>query len=213
MLFTPLPSIPSLYKTTEMCSTDLEATKSNSSKDFITAKASAKAESVSTILWHRSVTVSRPHLTLLQRYVQQKSPPNMMTQCAVCKPKKAVISEGTQVTPPEPIQEVVVPWLVEEPMQAVAQPAQAIFEPIEEPHETAHSLSIMLFTPLLSIPKEHTPRLLAYQLKICVPFELIKRVCACILHSHSLVFLGLGVLLFIHGGVLVALSTHVLIHN
>jgi hypothetical protein len=79
MLFTPLPSIPSLYKTTEMCSTDLEATKSNSSKDFITAKASAKAESVSTILWHRSVTVSQPHLTQLQIYVQQKSPPNMMT--------------------------------------------------------------------------------------------------------------------------------------
>ena len=58
-----------------------------------------------------------------------------------CKPEKAVISEGTQVTPPELIQEVtwvIAPQPVEEPMQVVAQPAQAIPEPIEEPVPIAH---------------------------------------------------------------------------
>jgi hypothetical protein len=98
MLFTPLPSIPLLYKTTEMCSTGLEATKSISSEDFITAKASAKAESVSTILWHRSVTVSQPHLTQLQIYVQQKSPLNMMTlSCHSANPSSSIPSFTTHV--------------------------------------------------------------------------------------------------------------------
>jgi hypothetical protein len=42
-----LPSIPLLYKTAILCPTDSEATKSISSEDYITAKASAKAELVS----------------------------------------------------------------------------------------------------------------------------------------------------------------------
>ena len=47
ILFASLLSIPSFYKTTEVCPTDSETTKSFSSKDFIMAKASTKAESIS----------------------------------------------------------------------------------------------------------------------------------------------------------------------
>ena len=46
MSFASLLSIPSLYETAIVRPTDSEATKSISSEDFITAKASVKAESV-----------------------------------------------------------------------------------------------------------------------------------------------------------------------
>ncbi|KAF8258149.1 hypothetical protein EI94DRAFT_1816001 [Lactarius quietus] len=99
MSFASLPSIPSLYETAELCPTDTEATKSISSEDFITAKASTKAESLSDFI---TAPVCKKYHDVERR----------------CKPEKvATISEITQVTLSEPIQQAI----------------RAIHEPVVEP--------------------------------------------------------------------------------
>src|SRR6266702_1680091 len=140
MSFASLPSIPSLYETAEVCPTDSEATKSVSSDDFITAKASARAESVSDYIT-APICDSEPTspYTTAEICPTEVSTEYDDAECR-CKPEKAVISEGTQVTPPEPIQgviRVVAPLPAAEPIQVVARPVdeevQAIPEPVEEP--------------------------------------------------------------------------------
>ena len=60
--FTSLLSIPLLYETAEMCPTDSEATRSVSS-DFVTAKASARAELVS----NHTTAMTHTHSDYLSR--------------------------------------------------------------------------------------------------------------------------------------------------
>ena len=140
MSFASLPSIPSLYETAIVCPTDSEATKSISSEDYITAKASVKAESVSDYIT-APVCDSEPTspYTTADICPTEVSTEYDDAECR-CKVEKAIVSEGTQVTPPEPIQEVVrviAVQPVEEPAQVVARDVgdevQAIPVPIEEP--------------------------------------------------------------------------------
>ncbi|KAF8270085.1 hypothetical protein EI94DRAFT_861064 [Lactarius quietus] len=138
MSFASLPSIPSLYETAELCPTDSEATKSISSEDFITAKASAKAESVSDYIT-APVCDSEPTspYTTAEICPTEVSTEYDDAECR-CKPEKvAAVSEGTQVTPPEPIQQVIrviATQPVEEPVaRAVDEEVQAVPEPVVEP--------------------------------------------------------------------------------
>jgi hypothetical protein len=99
MSFASLPSIPSLYETAILCPTDSEATKSISSEDFITAKASAKAESVSDYIT-APVCDSEP----TSPYETAEICPTEVSteyddaECR-CQVEKAIVSEGTQVHP------------------------------------------------------------------------------------------------------------------
>ncbi|KAF8265917.1 hypothetical protein EI94DRAFT_1803789 [Lactarius quietus] len=120
-----LPSIPSLYKTTELCPTNSEATKSISSEDFITlAKASTKVESVSDYIT-APVCDSEP---------TQTSPSTTVDICPMEVYTK--YDDADHVTPPEPSQEVIqviATQPVEElVMQAVDEEvqAQAVPEPV-----------------------------------------------------------------------------------
>ncbi|KAH9169356.1 hypothetical protein EDB89DRAFT_1479631 [Lactarius sanguifluus] len=143
MSFASLPSIPSLYETAELCPTDSEVTKSVSSEDFVTAKASAKAESVSDYITAPICDSEPPSpYTTAEICPTEVSTEYDDAECH-CKPEKSVVSEGTQVTPPEPVRgviHIVAPHPiepVEAPVQIVAQPideeVQAIPEPVEEP--------------------------------------------------------------------------------
>jgi hypothetical protein len=93
MSFASLPSIPSLYETAKVCSTESEATKSVSG-DF---KASPKVESVSDYIT-ASVCKSEPPSPFATPEV---CPTEVSTEyddaeCR-CKPEKVVVSEGIQV--------------------------------------------------------------------------------------------------------------------
>jgi hypothetical protein len=136
MSFASLPSIPSLYETAILCPTDSEATKSISSEDFITAKASAKAESVSDYIT-APVCDSEP----TSPYETAEICPTEVSteyddaECR-CQVERAIVSEGTQVTPPEPIQEVIrviAVEPVEEPVQVVARDLGEEIQPIPVP--------------------------------------------------------------------------------
>jgi hypothetical protein len=154
MSFASLPSIPSLYETAVVCPTDSEATKSISSEDFITAKASAKAESVSDYIT-APVCDSEPTspYTTAEICPTEVSTEYDDAECR-CQVEKAIVSEGTQVTPPEPIQEVVIALPpAAEPTQVVAQAVdeevQAVPEPVEEPIPVALPPPVQVVPPPL----------------------------------------------------------------
>ena len=101
MSFASLPSIPSLYETAEVCSTESEATKSVSSRDL--AKASPEAESVSDYIT-APVCESEPPspYTTAEICPTEASTEYDDAECR-CKPEKVIVSEGTQVAVPEPV--------------------------------------------------------------------------------------------------------------
>ena len=107
MSFASLPSIPSLYETAEVCSTESETAKSVSSGDFITAKASPKAESVSDYIT-APVCESEPTspFTTAEICPTEVSTEYDDAECR-CKPEKVVVSEGIQVAEPELVKEVI----------------------------------------------------------------------------------------------------------
>ena len=147
MSFSSLPSIPSLYETAVVCPTDSEATKSISSEDFITAKASAKAESVSDYIT-APVCDSEPTspYTTAEICPTEVSTEYDDAECR-CQAEKAIVSEGTQVTPPEPIQEVIVLPPAAEPTQVVVdEEVQAVPVPVEEP------VPVVLPPPIQVVP-------------------------------------------------------------
>ncbi|KAH9968144.1 hypothetical protein BC827DRAFT_474712 [Russula dissimulans] len=120
MSFASLPSIPSLYETAEVCTSESEATKSISSDDFITAKASPKAESVSDYIT-APVCESEPTSPFATAEV---CPTEVSTEyddaeCR-CKPEKVVVSEGIQAAVPEPVEQVII------------QPVEEVIPPIGE---------------------------------------------------------------------------------
>ncbi|KAI9513417.1 hypothetical protein F5148DRAFT_4214 [Russula earlei] len=126
MSFASLPSIPSLYETAEVCSTESETTKSVSSADFNTAKASPQAESVSDYIT-APVCESEPPspFTTAEICPTEASTDYDDAECR-CKPEKVVVSEGVQVAVPEPIAQVItqpvegeVPPAVEEPVHVI----------------------------------------------------------------------------------------------
>jgi hypothetical protein len=107
MSFASLPSIPSLYETAAVCSTESEATKSVSSGDFITAKVSPKVESVSDYIT-APVCESEPTspFTTAEVCPTEVSTEYDDAECR-CKPEKVVVSEGIQVAEPEPVARVI----------------------------------------------------------------------------------------------------------
>jgi hypothetical protein len=117
MSFASLPSIPSLYETAVVCSSELEATKSVS----VDSKESPKVESVPE---YATAPVCESELT--SPFVTAEMCPTEASteyedaECR-CKPEKVVVSEGIQAAVPEPIEQVV-PQPVE----------RGITEPIEE---------------------------------------------------------------------------------
>ncbi|KAH9993287.1 hypothetical protein BJV74DRAFT_884401 [Russula compacta] len=121
MSFASLPSIPSLYETAEVCSTESEATKSVPSEDFITAKASPKVESVSDYITAPvcESEVTSP-FTTAEVCPTEASTEYDDAECR-CKLERDVISEGIQVAVPEPVERI------------IAQPVEEIFpQPAEE---------------------------------------------------------------------------------
>jgi len=102
MSFALLSTTPSLYETTKVCSTESETAKSVSSGNFITVKASLKAESISDYIM---APVCKSGLTLLFT-TAEICPTEVSTEYddaeCHCKPEKVVASEGIQVVEPAP---------------------------------------------------------------------------------------------------------------
>ena len=140
--FASLPSIPSLYETALVCSSESEATKTAS----VESKASPNVESVSEYIT-APVCESEPTSPFVTAEV---CPTEVSTEyddaeCR-CKPEKVVVSEGIQVAVPGPIEQV-----VPQPVERV------ISEPVEEgvptpPEEDVHAVPLPRAGEEISIP-------------------------------------------------------------
>ncbi|KAF8488274.1 hypothetical protein F5888DRAFT_1809797 [Russula emetica] len=164
MSFASLPSIPSLYETALVYSSELEATKSVS----VDSKASPKVESVS-----KYITVPVCGSKSTSPFVTAEVCPTEASteyedaECR-CKPEKVVVSEGIQAAVPEPIEQVVlqpverditepveevVPTPAEEDVHAVPLPParKEISIPIPEPVVAVEPIA---GPPIIEIPRE-----------------------------------------------------------
>jgi hypothetical protein len=101
MSFASLPSIPSLYETAIVCSSELEATKSVS----VDCKASPKVESASEYITAPvcESELTSPFVTAEVCPTASEAPTEYEDAECRCKPEKVVVSEGTQVAIPGPI--------------------------------------------------------------------------------------------------------------
>ena len=146
MSFASLPSIPSLYETAEVCPTESETTKSVSSGDFITAKATPKAESVSDYIT-APVCESEPTspFTTAEICPTEVSTEYDDAECR-CKPERVVVSEGIQVAVPEPVEQVIiqpVEGVVPPPGEEIVTPPPPVEEvqiPVPEPTVTVEPI-------------------------------------------------------------------------
>jgi hypothetical protein len=115
--FTSLPSIPLLYETTKVCPTESETMKSVFSGDFITAKATSKAKSMSdyiTALVCKSKLTS-PFITAKICSIEVSTKYDN-AKCR-CKLERVVVSEGIQVAVPELVEQVIT-----QPVEGVVPP-------------------------------------------------------------------------------------------